>query len=46
MLYIGFYNLIKPHKAFNSIGKITPAMRANVTDHVWSVKELMAARVC
>jgi hypothetical protein len=45
-LCIGFYNLIRPHSAFKSIGKITPAMRANVTDHVWNVNALLTARVC
>jgi IS1 family transposase len=37
-LHMAFYNLCRIHKSL----RITPAMAAGVTDHVWSVEELVA----
>jgi IS1 family transposase len=37
-LHMAFYNLCRIHKSL----RITPAMAAKVTDHVWSVEELVA----
>jgi IS1 family transposase len=39
-LYIAFYNFCRVH---GSLSKQTPAMRAGLTDHVWTVQELLTA---
>lgn len=36
-LYFMFYNFCRIHKTL----RVTPAMQANVTDHVWSIEELL-----
>jgi len=36
-LYFAFYNFCRAHSSL----RITPAMEAGLTDHVWSVKELL-----
>ncbi len=36
-LYVGHYNLCRVHEAL----RITPAMALGVTDHVWTVRELV-----
>ncbi|XXR43491.1 IS1 family transposase [Sorangium sp. So ce375] len=38
-LHMLFYNFCRPHEAL----RVTPAMEAGLTDHVWSVEELVAA---
>lgn len=38
-LHFAYYNLCRYHQTL----RITPAMEANVTDHVWSLPELIAA---
>jgi len=38
-LYMTWYNLCRPHMTL----KKTPAMAAGLTDHVWSIAELLAA---
>ncbi len=38
-LHFGWYNFCQIHGSL----KITPAMEAGITDHVWSVEELVAA---
>jgi IS1 family transposase len=38
-LYVAFYNLCKTHEAL----RMTPAMALGITDHVWSVAELIEA---
>ena len=37
-LYFFHYNFIKIHKTL----RVTPAMEAGITDHVWSFEELAA----
>ncbi len=37
-LYIAFYNFCRVH---GSLSKQTPAMRAGLTDHVWTLEELL-----
>ena len=39
MLWFAFYNFCRVHKSL----RVTPAMEAGVTDHVWSVRELLEA---
>jgi transposase-like protein/IS1 family transposase len=39
-LFFAFYNFCRPH---SSIKKQTPAMASGLTDHVWSISELLAA---
>ncbi len=40
-LFVGYYNFCRVHK---SLGKtITPAMKAGVTDHIWTIEELLVA---
>ena len=36
-LHFAFYNLCRPHKTI----RVTPAMEAGLTDHVWELKELL-----
>ena len=36
-LYFVFYNFVRSHKA---LGKLTPAMAAGVSDHVWKPVEI------
>jgi IS1 family transposase len=36
-LYVAFYNFCRVHQTL----RVTPAMQAGLTDHVWSVKELL-----
>lgn len=38
-LYVAHYNLCRVHETL----KITPAMALGLTDHIWSVAELVAA---
>lgn len=38
-LHFGYYNFVRVHKAL----RMTPAMAGGVTDHVWSMGELMEA---
>jgi hypothetical protein len=44
-LFFGFYNFCRPHQTLTEyMGyKCTPAMRAVLTDHVWTVPELLRA---
>jgi IS1 family transposase len=37
-LYFAYYNFVRVHQTL----RITPAMEAGLTDHVWSVEELIA----
>jgi hypothetical protein len=37
-LYTVWYNFVKQHK---SLGGITPAMAANVTDRLWSIEDIV-----
>jgi transposase-like protein/IS1 family transposase len=39
-LFVAFYNLVRRHE---SLQKTTPAMAAGLTDHVWSMQELLTA---
>ncbi len=48
---VGFYNFIRPHETLSrGDDKVfrpnTPAMAAKLTDHQWSIKELLAYRAC
>jgi hypothetical protein len=38
-LHFAFYNFCRVHKTL----KMTPAMKAGIADHVWTMKELLAA---
>ena len=38
-LWYAFYNFCRVHKAL----RVTPAMEAGITDHVWNVRELLEA---
>jgi hypothetical protein len=38
-LHFAWYNFCRIHQSL----RITPAMEANITDHVWELKELLAA---
>lgn len=44
-LFFAFYNFVRPHQTLTAFMgyKCTPAMRAGLTDHVWSVPELLRA---
>jgi IS1 family transposase len=44
-LYVAFYNLCRTHEALSPSAKspVTPAMALGITDHVWTVSELIAA---
>jgi hypothetical protein len=36
-LHFGYYNFLRVHKSL----RMTPAMAGGVTDHIWTVSELM-----
>jgi hypothetical protein len=38
-LYFAYYNFCRVHKTL----RVTPAMEAGITDHVWSIGELLTA---
>jgi hypothetical protein len=38
-LYVGHYNFCRVHETL----RVTPAMQLGLTDHIWSVGELVAA---
>src|SRR5438034_1514899 len=38
-LHFGYYNFVRLHKSL----RMTPAMAGGVTDHIWTVPELMGA---
>jgi len=38
-LHFGYYNFCRVHKSL----RMTPAMAGGVTDHIWTVPELIAA---
>ncbi len=37
-LYFGYYNFCRVHTTL----RVTPAMEAGITDHVWELRELLA----
>jgi hypothetical protein len=37
-LYVAFYNICRAHQAHKGA---TPAMAAGLTDHVWSIQEML-----
>ena len=37
--WFAFYNFCRVHKSL----RVTPAMEAGISDHVWSVRELLEA---
>ena len=39
VLWFVFYNFCRVHKSL----RVTPAMQAKITDHVWSVREVLEA---
>jgi transposase-like protein/IS1 family transposase len=39
------YNFCTPHDSLNSVQKITPAMAAGITDHRWTMHELLSFQV-
>jgi IS1 family transposase len=38
-LFVAYYNFCRPHQSL----RVTPAMEAGLTDHIWTVKELIGA---
>jgi hypothetical protein len=44
-LYVTYYNLCRPHESLtaSAANQTTPAMALKVTDHVWSIGELIDA---
>ena len=43
-LYFGHYNFVRPHKSLANPYPRTPAMAAGLTNHIWSVDELLDLR--
>jgi len=37
-LYFAYYNFVRIH----SVIRVTPAMEAGLTDHVWTLRELLS----
>lgn len=44
-LYVAYYNLCRPHESLtpSAAQQTTPAMALKITDHVWSIGELIDA---
>lgn len=38
-LYLTYYNFCRVHQTL----RVTPAMEAGITDHVWDMRELLSA---
>lgn len=47
ILVMAYYNLVRPHCSLKikGKGKRTPAMAAELTDHLWSMSELLTYRI-
>jgi transposase-like protein len=46
MFWVGtVYNLCTPHESLSPAQKTTPAMAAGITDHCWTMRELLSFRV-
>jgi hypothetical protein len=43
-LYFSFYNFVRPHMTLSERAgcKVTPAIAAGLTNHVWTLEELLA----
>lgn len=41
-LYFMFYNFVRPHKTGSKPYPRTPAMAAGITDHIWTIGEMIA----
>ena len=41
-LHFGFYNFCRAHKTI----RCTPAMEAGISNHIWSLAELLGATQC
>jgi transposase-like protein/IS1 family transposase len=39
------YNFCTPHESLNAVQKTTPAMAAGITDHCWTMRELLSLPV-
>jgi hypothetical protein len=44
-LFIAYYNYCRPHKTLTERNgrKTTPMMESGLTNHVWTIKELLTA---
>jgi hypothetical protein len=40
------YNFCTPHESLSHVQKTTPAMAAGITDHCWTIHELLAFHSC
>ncbi|HXX23083.1 MAG TPA: hypothetical protein VEO19_08030 [Terriglobia bacterium] len=40
-LYLAWYNFVRVHETL----RLTPAMEAGVTDHVWTMREIISISV-
>ena len=40
-LHFAYYNFVKIHQTL----RVTPAMEAGISDHVWTISELLAEKV-
>ena len=41
-LYFMHYNFARPHKTLDNPYPRTPAMAAGVSDHIWSIEEIVS----
>ena len=41
-LYFVHYNFVRPHKSLANPYHRTPAMAAGLTDHIWTMEELLS----
>src|SRR5215475_4814200 len=39
------YNFCTPHESLHTVQKTTPAMAAGITDHCWTMQELLSFQV-
>lgn len=40
-LYFMYYNFARPHKTLSNPYPRTPAMAANISDHIWAITEIV-----
>jgi len=43
-LHYMYYNFVRPHKSLANPYPTTPAVAAGVTDHIWTIEEIVSLK--